>query len=350
MSASLMRGGRSLGEVLKVGVFGAGAVGTYLGVTLSSQGLAVTMVGRQWLVERAAALEARSISGAVRRPGDDLVVTTDPGALADVDVCLVTVKTRHSAEAARTLAGVLPEGVAVCSFQNGLRNPRILAEHGLGAVLPGMVGFNVFERSGCFVQATSGPLALDGGSRPAVTGALVRAFESAGEVFQARPDLQAVQAGKLLLNLNNAMCALTGLSIRDSLRSRPLRRAFAASIREGLEVFRAAGIPTARVGKLPAWMVSRLLPLPDAIFLRAAPALIEIDPEARSSTLQDLEAGKPTEIDALSGEIVALAADHGVRAPINAWALEEIHRLESAGLPIPFLTPREVWAQASALV
>ena len=43
-----------------------------------------------------------------------------------------------------------------------------------------------------------------GAGRPAGRRALVRAFESAGEVFQTRPDLQAVQAGKLLLNLPRA--------------------------------------------------------------------------------------------------------------------------------------------------
>ncbi len=340
-----------MGGGIRVGIFGAGAVGAWLGVLLSGQGLPVVMVGRPWLVALAGELEARSIGGRVHRPGPDLVVDDDPAALGGVDLCLVTVKSRHTDEAAAALSKVLRPGTPVCSFQNGLRNPDRLRAGGLEPVLGGMFSTNVFRQGPRFVQATSGPLTLDarGLQRcPAPIEALRAALEGAGEALDLRSDIQAVQAGKLLINLNNALCALSGLSIAESLRSRPLRRSFAASILEGQRVLRAAGVAAARVGKLSPGLMARLLPLPDALILRAAPALVSIDPAARSSTLQDLEAGKPTEIDDLNGEIVRLAAEVGAKAPVHAWIVAEIRRLEAAGLPVPFLSPEAIEAAIAA--
>ena len=109
---------------LHIGIFGAGAIGTYVGVRLSAAGHRVTLIGRPWLVDARSELEAITLSGEHSRPDDSLRVDTDPSALADVDACLVTVKSSGTAEAAATLAGVLSEGTEVISLQNGLGNAR----------------------------------------------------------------------------------------------------------------------------------------------------------------------------------------------------------------------------------
>ncbi len=330
---------------MKVGIYGAGAIGGYLGVLLSSQGLPVVMLGRQSLLALEGTLQSRNIAGKLYNPGGDLRLTTDPRELADVDICLVSVKSRHTEQAAQTLAPLLAPGTPVCSLQNGLRNGRLLRAGGLEGARAGMVGFNVFRQDGVFVQATSGPTTIDSRPGPHLERLerLKSALEATGEEVELRADIEAVQAGKLLLNLNNGICAMAGVSVAASLRSRLLRRSFAACIKEGMAVYKAAGIPTVRVGKLAPGLIVPLLALPNAIVLRVAPSLVAIDEAARSSTLQDLEAGKPTEVDALNGELVALAQQAGCAAPVNAWVVREIRRLESAGLPVPFLTPEAIW-------
>jgi 2-dehydropantoate 2-reductase len=62
-----------------------------------------------------------------------------------------------------------------------------------------------------------------------------------------------------------------------------------------------------------------------------AAASVRVDAKARSSMWEDLQRGRPTEIDSLQGEIVALAAEHGRTAPANARLLELVREAERAG-------------------
>ncbi len=330
---------------MRVGVFGAGAVGCYLGVRLSSAGCPVTLVGRSALVGDRAVLRAVDLRGAVSRPGPDLVVTDDPSALREVDLCLLTLKSQDNAEAARTLAAQLPTGAPVICFQNGLDNAARLREAGLDRpVVDGIVTFNVVrEAPATFRQATSGPLFV-GALRPENEAfhALAPAFARAGLPLHARADIEAVAAGKLLINLGNGLSAVTGLPTRATLRSRPFRLCFSDVIREGLRVFEAAGRPVAPPDRLPLSLVARLVRLPSPIFETIARAMVRVDPEARSSTLQDLDRGRVTEIDLLNGAIVALAQRYGVGAPLNRWVVETVHRLEKAERPLPHLSPEEM--------
>ena len=106
---------------------------------------------------------------------------------------------------------------------------------------------------------------------------------------------------------------------------------------EGVAAFRANAVPIQRLGPLPGWAVARLLPLPDVIVLNVARSIIQIDAAAMSSTLQDLHAGKPTEIDDLNGEIVRLAPDH---SPVNRRIVQAVKGLE--GGPLDFVDPSEL--------
>jgi 2-dehydropantoate 2-reductase len=311
---------------VKVGIFGAGAIGASLGIRLSSAGVPVRMLARASLCEVADALVLETIDGRTLRPRDDLELSPDPEVLRDVDVCLVTVKSRDTSEAARSLANVLRDDAIVVSFQNGLRNPaRLRAE--LGArVSGGMVSYNVVRPSpALFRQATKGPLVA--GNLPGLE-PLAEALARTGDRLALREDIEHVMAGKLLLNLNNGVCAVTGVTIAESVRSRTLRRCFGVLIREGLRVMRRAGLQPRSVVGLPPGAIARLLALPNAIVLRVAKSLVAIDPTAKSSTLQDLEAGKPTEIDDICGEIVRIAEEHGDRAPANRTIVEGVHALE----------------------
>ena len=324
-----------------VGVCGAGAIGAYLGVVVSGAGEPVVLLGRPALVEQAPSLTAVDLAGRVHHPGADLQVTVEPGALSKVDVCLVTVKSRDTAAAARMLREVLPVSTLVVSLQNGLHNAQRLRASLACEVVGGMVGFNVRREGATFTQTTRAPL-VTGTASPrhrAVLHRLIATLKQVGVVVAVREDIDAVLAGKLLLNLNNGVCAVTGLSIAESLRNRDLRWCFAQLLREGHAVMRAAGLRPASIVGLPPWLIARVLTLPDAIVVRAARKMVSVDPRARSSTLVDLEAGKPTEIDDLSGEIVRLAASTGRRARANEVIVNAVHQLERGARPPAFWSP-----------
>lgn len=317
---------------MKVGVFGAGAIGCYLGGRLRAAGHELVLVARSTAGElRAHGLHLSSLDGFDRRlPPAELTVATDAAALAGCDVVLVTVKGGATVEAGGQLraAGERP---LIVSFQNGVRNPELLREQ-LGArVIAAMVPFNVLRRGADgYHQATSGNLALDDDPRVAP---LVEAFTRAGLPAYRAKDMRAVLWGKLLLNLNNSINALAGVPLVEELSDRRYRRVLAACQDEALAALRRAGIQPELGVPLPARFLPSVLRLPDPLFRAVAGRLIRIDPSARSSMWEDLERKRATEIDALNGEVVRLADSVGLPAPANRAVADLVRQSEGKGSP-----------------
>jgi 2-dehydropantoate 2-reductase len=338
---------------MHVVIVGAGAVGSFMGAVLSAHGHEVVLVGRSTLPDRAAA--GHRPGGKVHAPTGPLTVTQDLAGASEVDVCLVAVKSQHTVAAAAAVRAALPPSTTVVSLQNGLDNvARLRATLGPEYdVVAGMMTFNVIPTEAGFRQATAGPLVFGPGERPDSQRRVQQLRESLrarGFDARVRTDMPAVQLGKLLLNLNNGLCALTGLPLAAMLANRTTRTVFAAAIREGLEVARAAGRPVGQLGVLSPRLVALALGLPDAAFFRVSRAMLAVDPAAKTSTLQDLERGRLTEIDELNGAIAALASAHGTQAPINALITRGVHELEAqlgAGA-LPYWSPETLRERVAA--
>ncbi|MFO1287889.1 MAG: 2-dehydropantoate 2-reductase N-terminal domain-containing protein [Rubrivivax sp.] len=116
-------------------------------------------------------------------------------------------KSGSTAEAAALLALHLPPDTPVLSLQNGVANPAVAKAAAPGlAVIPGMVGFNVVRASpGRWHRGTWGELAAEAHG---VAG-LAADVAAAGLPLALHADLKPVQWGKLLLNLNNPVNALS---------------------------------------------------------------------------------------------------------------------------------------------
>ncbi len=197
-----------------------------------------------------------------------------------------------------------------------------------------MVPFNVVSMGdGHFHRATSGEILLE--KDDAATAKQLWQPELA---FRAVDDITGVQWGKLLVNLNNALVALSDLPLREQLSQRPWRVLFADQWREALGIVKAEGIEPVSTTPLPASFTPFMLKLPDALFQRVAASMVKIDPKARSSMWEDLQRGRRTEIDHLQGLIVELAKRHGLKARIVAL----IRNAEQAGQGSPGLTPEQI--------
>ena len=314
-----------------VTVFGAGSIGCHLGGALAAVA-DVTLVSRGASMDvlRERGLTLSQAGSSPHRIGpDELRLAVDPEAAGDADFVLVTVKTAATAEAGRQLAPHLRPDAVVVSFQNGLHNPDTLrTELPDHTVLAGMVPYNVVQTEpGTVHQGMPGTLMVE---QSAATETLIRLCTAAGLSAEARGDMRAVQHGKLLMNLNNAINALSGLPLREQLGLRAYRLCLALCQREALTVYRAAGVRPAKLGPVPAAITPHVLRLPDALFRRVAASTLDIDAQARSSMWEDLQRGRSTEIDSLQGEIVALAARHGLSASANACLTELVHEAEKA--------------------
>lgn len=318
----------------RIVVYGAGNIGLYLGGRLLEHAT-VRFIGRPAIARTLAenGLQLSDWHGWKRhlRAGQ-LDFHTAPEAAADAELVLVCVKSSATAAVAEQLSGVLAAGCTVISFQNGLDNAERLREAlPRQTVLAGMVPFNVLQhRPGVMHQGSGGELMAT--HHPSLQ-AYLPAFARAGLPLQLRTDMDAVLRAKLLFNLNNAINALSDLPLKQELSLRDWRRCLAIVQREALHAFRAAAMPVARLTPLPAAWLPHALELPDPLFLKLAPRMLAIDPQARSSTWEDLRAGRATEVDALHGAVVRLAASYGLQANANACLQALIHDAERQRTP-----------------
>ena len=300
-----------------VAIMGAGSVGCFIGGRLQAAGASVRFVGRPRVLQamRQHGLTLSDIDAPnAALPAASLHLQEAPDSTARL--VLLCVKSGATADAARQLAAALPPGTPVVSMQNGVSNAEVAAAAAPGLTwLAGMVPFNVAEIGpGQFHRGTGGVLAAQ--DHPALRPWLP-VFAAAGLPLALHADLAPVQWGKLLLNLNNPVNALSGLPLRAELLDRDCRIVFAALQDEALAALRAAGIQPAQLLALPPQRLPALMRLPNFAFRIVAARMLRIDPQARSSMADDLALGRPTEVDAICGAVVRLAQAHGGRSALN---------------------------------
>lgn len=317
----------------RICIYGAGSIGCYVGGRLAAAGADVSFVGRERLAKeiREHGLHLTDYLGAdLRVPAASVRFATEASGAADADFVLVTVKSAGTAEAGAQLARVLKPGAIVASFQNGLHNAAVLREQLPGrTVLTGMVQFNVVNRGGgAFHHGSEGGLEIE--AHPALA-PFLPAFAKAGLELKPCEDMAAVQWGKLLLNLNNAINALAGVPLKEELSQRAYRRCLALAQQEALDLMDAAGIRPAQLTALKPHLIPKLIAVPDVVFRVMASRMLAIDPLARSSMWEDLEAHRATEVDWLNGEVVRLAQRLGREAPVNARLVALVHDAEKGG-------------------
>jgi 2-dehydropantoate 2-reductase len=116
--------------------------------------------------------------------------------------------------------------------------------------------------------------------------------------------MQAILYSKLLINLNNCVCALANQPLHIEFASAEYRQVLAGAISEGVAVCRAKGISLTRIGRLYPPMMQYALLLPNFIYLRISRGMVAFKGVVYSSMWEDLHRKKPTEIDYLNGEVI----------------------------------------------
>lgn len=282
---------------MNVLVLGAGAVGCYYGAMLARAGHAVTLVGRPRHVEevnaRGLLLEKGGTS--VRVP---MRASTSPAVAADADLVLFCVKSGDTETAGRELAPHLPADAAVLSLQNGVDNAERLALVLSRDVVPAIVYVGCeMAGPGHVRHHGRGELVIG----PSASSDAMAAQLSAAQVpTQVSPDVAAALWEKLIINCAlNALSAISDLPYGEIVRRPGAPEVIRDVVDECLAVAQACGV-TLRVDAHAA--VQRVV---DAM------------PAQRSSTAQDLRAGKPSEIDHINGYVVRRGAATHVPTPVN---------------------------------
>lgn len=330
----------------KIVIAGAGSVGCYVGGSLALAGRDVTLMMRDRLAGPAQefGLSIANLDARARRVAPKLLhIETDASmALSGADIVLVTVKGSDTGDVAKLVARHAPNAVVV-SLQNGVGNVEVLSKAipKAEAIVPGMVPSNMVltveeGRPLQISRATSGTL-LVGDAVPGLASLLDVPGLPAGE----HADMTGVLWSKLVLNMNNALNALSGLPLVEELGDPAWRRLLARQMDEALGAISAAGISLAPIEGVHPKLIPHALRLPTPVFRLVARKMLAIAPDARSSMSQDFEQGRKTEIDYLQGAVIDLAKAHGRTAPRCEKVVSLVKAREKSGNGKP-LAPSDI--------
>jgi len=327
-----------------IGIAGAGSIGCFVGGMLAAGGRSIALLARPRVIGEIEAngLRPTSYEGFDQTiEANQFALSENPSVFGDAAVVLVTVKSADTAAMADVIARHAPPDVVIVSLQNGVGNIAVLRDRLPGRrVLGGMVPFNVIALGkGRFHRATSGDIVIEQDETRTA-----EKLSVPGLKMRPTDNIDGVQWGKLLLNLNNALNALADLPLRRQLAQRPWRRLFADQIVEGLAAIRAEGIRPVSPTPIPVSLMPPLLRLPDPIFEPLLGRTMKIDPEARSSMWEDLQRGRRTEVDYLQGVITEIAERRGLDAPLSRRIVELIRHAEREAKGSPGLTPEHIRA------
>jgi 2-dehydropantoate 2-reductase len=324
-------------------VAGAGSIGCFVGGMLADADRRVSMLARPRViadVEKNNGIRLTSIEGLDRHVASaKFSLSGDPMVLKAAGVVLVTVKSADTARIADLIARHAPTDAVVVSLQNGVGNVPVLRERLLGRrVLAGMVSFNVVALGdGRFHRATSGDIAIEQDDLETAT-----LLSVPGLAMRTTSNIVGVQWGKLLVNLNNALNALSGLPLGEQLAQRSWRVLLADQMVEALKVMKAEGIKPVPMTPVPPSLAPYLLRMPDTLFELILGRTMKIDRKARSSMWEDLQRGGRTEVDFLQGVIVQLAERHALSVPLSRRVVALVKTAEAAGKRSPGLTPGQI--------
>jgi len=311
-------------------IAGAGALGSVVGGLLAAAGWPVTLLGRRAHMDAVSGggLAVDGLFGTHRIRG--LRCATDPAqAAGPYAAVFMTVKAYDTAAMAAAVAPCLARDGFLLSLQNGLGNVEA-AERAVGAarvlgarvifgaelVAPGQVRVTVYADP----VLIGSPDPTDR-RRQAAAARWAAELSAAGIPAKLTGALVAELWAKVLYNAAlNPLGALLGVPYGDLPADRDTRMIMDAVIEEAFAVARAEGVEL-------AW--------PDAAAYRDVfyGRLVPSTAAHRPSMLQDIERGRPTEIDAINGQVAARGAAHGVPTPVNATLARLIRARTRVGRP-----------------
>ncbi|MFN7999046.1 MAG: 2-dehydropantoate 2-reductase [Bryobacteraceae bacterium] len=296
-------------------VVGAGAVGCYFGGMLARAGVPVTLIGRRAHME-AVARDGLLLEGLRVHERIPLRTSTEISTARECDLVLLCVKTVDTESAAAALQPYLRAESLVVSLQNGVDNvDRIRTATGIAAV-PGVVYVAAaMAGPGHVKHSGRGDLILGGraGCAPdEKIAALARMFENAEVPCRVSGRVQEDLWAKMIMNCAfNAISALGRSRYLPMVRFQPVRDLMQMVITEAVSVAQAEGAQ-----------------LSETEMTEAAYQLGEAMAGALSSTAQDLNRGKPTEIDSLNGYVVCKGEALGIPVPVNRTLYALVKLLE----------------------
>ncbi|MBW2307085.1 MAG: ketopantoate reductase family protein [Deltaproteobacteria bacterium] len=317
---------------MKIVIMGAGAVGGVVGAFLARSGEDVTLIGRESHVRviEANGLEVFGVAQARAR----VRAITDPSVVKEADFLLIAVKARDTAAALGALGHLRPGCVA--SLQNGVaKNDHLAAQFGREPVIGAMTGMGAtVEQPGKIRYTMDNPTffgELDD-CRSRRVEEIVATFNTVGLPAQVPESIAGAEWSKMAFWLSTALLsALTRLEIYKVLIHKGLATLFATIVKEAGAVAAACGV---HLSDFPPILAGSIYEAPlekAALKLMDAGRQFETKGFTRAvnSVLQDVLAGRRTEMEETGGDLVRRAREKGIPVPVTEMAVTLLRGIDA---------------------
>jgi 2-dehydropantoate 2-reductase len=302
---------------MKIVIVGSGAIGSLYGAFLSRiKDVEVILVGRN---PHIAAIQSHGlkIEGVMGDYEFHLKAINNASEVSEADLVIVTTKTYDTISAARSAKHLIDDGTHVLLIQNGLGTEELVArELGTTKVLRATTCMGALQESAGIVQATGCGLTEIGSRYPEnypLVEKLSNMMREVGFDVKSSENIEGVVWTKTLVNCGiNPVGALTGLTNGEIYGNKALRGLVVRLVDEAVKVVKALGIE---------------LTTDDPV--RYALGTAKATGDNINSMLQDIQAGKRTEIDSITGEVIRLAKELGIDTPSSESVYALVKAIES---------------------
>lgn len=236
------------------------------------------------------------------------------------DLILIAVKQHHLAQSIESIRNFVGEDTIIVSLLNGITSEEIIGrEYGTDKMLFAFVVATDAVREGTHTRFSSAGKIVFGEKRNDISGvyspkvtAVKELFERTGITYQIPTDMLRELWWKFMMNVGvNQTSAILHAPYGVYQRIKEARELLEMASVEVVLLAQKAGI------NLTADDVQEHLRI-----------ISTLSPEGKSSMLQDVEAGRKTEVEIFAGTVVELGRKHGVPTPINDCLLRMIYTLE----------------------
>lgn len=234
------------------------------------------------------------------------------------DLLIVTVKHHHLDQAIEEIKSCVGPNTIIISLMNGIDSEeRIGAVYGEEKILYAtVVGIDALREGNNVIYTTQGKIFFGEERNPVLSDRVRRVvdiFNRAGIIHEIPADMIRILWWKFMINvgINQASAALKGPYgvFQTSLEA---QRLMEASMREVIALAQKLAIDLSDQD-IEKWYV----------------VLARLSPTGKTSMLQDVEAGRKTEVEMLAGKITELGRKHGVPTPVNEHLLDTIKKIEA---------------------
>ena len=319
-------------------IYGAGSLGTVLGAYITKNGGEIDLINRNKAHVAALNEHGARITGTVEMTVPVKAITPDE-MQGKYEVILLMTKQLYNTEVVTFLKNHLTEDGVIVTLQNGLPEPSIAEIVGANRTMGCTVewGATLKEPGVCELTSSPDSLSFHMGKMDGITDEQFHKVKTLLEIMcpvHEEENLIGARWSKLLINATfSGLGTVVGGTFGDVSENKAARNVAIRCMKECIDVGHAAGATFAPVqGK----DISKLFYYTNAFKRFIATLIIPIAMKKHSkivpSMLQDLQKGKPCEIDAINGVVCEWGKKCGVATPINDRIVDVIKRIQSGEL------------------